>query len=290
MLRWAYAAHLPDNVAHRHTYFEVCLVGSWGAGEFRLEGKLFPIGPGDLFVARPGVVHQIVNTRAPEMELFWVAFHWERQRAESGESEALLDRFANAAEVWVQPDSDGRIGALWRTLRTIAEKPRRGDEAQIAPLTAALLAAIAQAGSELEPEAEMDAEAGSRRESYCAPARLGVRYIQDNLSHRALTVAEVAAHLGVSPRHLIRLFHEFTGVAPAAYIEQARIERARTLLLHTAEPIKQIALRTGYADVYHFTRVFRRVTGCPPGVYRASCGATEARPSGANIPNPGTIV
>ncbi len=31
---WAYSTQLPDNVPHRHTCFEVCLVGDWGAGLF----------------------------------------------------------------------------------------------------------------------------------------------------------------------------------------------------------------------------------------------------------------
>ena len=34
VLHWAYQPHLNDNQPHRHTYFEVCLVGAYGAGRF----------------------------------------------------------------------------------------------------------------------------------------------------------------------------------------------------------------------------------------------------------------
>ncbi len=62
VLNWAYNPHLPDNVPHRHTYFEVCQVGAHGRGEFRVQDTMHPIASGDLFFARPGFVHQIVNT------------------------------------------------------------------------------------------------------------------------------------------------------------------------------------------------------------------------------------
>ena len=88
VLHWAYHPHLPDNVLHRHTYFEVCLVGAWGSGQFRVgQGaaqSVSEIEPGSVFIARPGVVHQITNTGGDNndnndnngnMELLWLSFH-----------------------------------------------------------------------------------------------------------------------------------------------------------------------------------------------------------------------
>ena len=74
VLHWAYDRNLPDNRPHRHTFFEVCLVGGHGEGEFMVQDKPLSLSPGDVFVARPGVVHQIRNTAEPEMELSWVCF------------------------------------------------------------------------------------------------------------------------------------------------------------------------------------------------------------------------
>src|SRR5262245_2153051 len=82
VLQWAYAPALPDNGRHRQACFDVCLIGGHGAGEFIVEGAPHAIGLGDLFIARPGVVHQIVNTTTPLMELYWVAFQWTPGAAE----------------------------------------------------------------------------------------------------------------------------------------------------------------------------------------------------------------
>jgi len=275
VLHFAYSPHLPDNVPHRHTYFEVCLVGAYGQGEYRVAGTPHPLTPGTLFVARPGVVHQIVNTGdGPLMELYWVAFALEAGGDDEGEVGALLRRFARSEGTFAVPDSEGRVGALWAALRAVAGgPPLPGLGAQVDALRAALLVAIAQAaGGAPAPGAEVAGgeDAGEWR------ARLAVRYIHDNLA-RPLSVAEVAAQVHLSPRHLTRVLRAFTGIAPAQYVEKARIDRAALLLRRTDDPIKQVAAQVGYADVHHFTRAFRRVAGCAPGAFRRAGGSPAWR-------------
>ncbi|HEX8834003.1 MAG TPA: cupin domain-containing protein, partial [Abditibacteriaceae bacterium] len=84
LLAWNYASELNNNVPHRHTFFEVCQVGAHGAADFIVEGQKHRVAPGDVFFARPGVVHQIVNTERRHMELFWVCWAWNpgRERGE----------------------------------------------------------------------------------------------------------------------------------------------------------------------------------------------------------------
>ena len=100
----------------------------------------------------------------------------------------------------------------------------------------------------------------------------------------------MAKALALSPRHLTRRINERVGIGPAAYIERARMDRARTLLLRTDDPLKHIALLSGYPDVHHFTRAFTRVFGCPPGRFRATGGAASTRELVANRQNEGTLV
>jgi AraC-like DNA-binding protein len=45
-------------------------------------------------------------------------------------------------------------------------------------------------------------------------------------------------------------------------------ENAQDLLSRTAEPVTDIALKLGYADMAHFTRAFKRWTGMAPSAYR----------------------
>ena len=199
LLHWAYDPHLPDNRPHRHTFFEVCLVGAHGQGKFIVQEREHPIGPGDLFVARPGVVHQIVNTDQMNMELFWVSFQWTPPTPKSVDDvDQLLRAFADSP-ILVAADEQGRLAALWRALQTSAETPPGlGSERQREALASALLIGIAQAasGPSLRPPEE-----ASRPDADDRTARLAVRFIHDNLS-RPLPLAEIAAQAYVSPRHL----------------------------------------------------------------------------------------
>lgn len=264
-LSWAYTPHLADNVPHRHTFFEACLVGEWGRGTFFVQDRPERIAAGDLFIARPGVVHRIANDDAPEMELYWVCFQWLPGAAsEAGEIGALMRAFAVSLTTSVE-DEDRRILTLWKTLRAVSEgRPRPGQTAQVQSLMAALLLAIAHTGAgRLAPAAGETAGPDISDLN----ARAALLYINDNL-YRPLSLPEVASHVHMSPRQLCRVIARFTGTSPAAYITRARLDRARGLLLKSSASIKEIAASLGYADVHYFTRLFSREFGCSPGAYR----------------------
>jgi AraC-like DNA-binding protein len=270
VLNWAYNPHLSDNVPHRHTYFEVCQVGAHGRGEFRVQDTIHAIAPGDIFFARPGFVHQIVNTARQKMELSWLCFGWmpDNNDNNNDESAVLMRAFADSSIV-VAPDENGRVGAIWRALRASSEaNVAAGQDAQLCALATALVLALAQSGSPAPPIGTFTANRVLEESDNHRLARLATRYIHDNLNRR-LPVAEIARHVHVSPRHLTRLMQQFTGVAPATYIERARMDRAHGLLLHSSTRLKEIAHETGFADVHHFTRVCTRVWGKSPGLLRA---------------------
>ncbi|MCB1874787.1 MAG: helix-turn-helix domain-containing protein [Chromatiales bacterium] len=87
-----------------------------------------------------------------------------------------------------------------------------------------------------------------------------------------LSVDTLAEHLHVSNRTLIRRFRKATGESPLAFIQQQRIESAKRLLELTALPLEEIVQRVGYADISTFRRLFKRITGLTPKVYRQRFG------------------
>lgn len=80
----------------------------------------------------------------------------------------------------------------------------------------------------------------------------------------------IAAELGVSRSTFRRRFREMTGASPHAFVLQCKATEARRLLGETDLPIKAIADRLAYRDVYFFSRQFRQLTGAPPAAYRRS--------------------
>jgi len=68
--------------------------------------------------------------------------------------------------------------------------------------------------------------------------------------------------------HYCGAFKASTGVAPYQWQLQARVERAKDLLLNTNKGLQDVAEATGFADAVHFGRTFRRMTGASPAAWR----------------------
>ncbi len=81
---------------------------------------------------------------------------------------------------------------------------------------------------------------------------------------RRWTVAELGALARLSRAQFTRRFTAHTGLPPARYAAQARIERARQLLRETNMSVAQVAITLGYTDIAHFSRQYKRHTGHPP--------------------------
>lgn len=81
-------------------------------------------------------------------------------------------------------------------------------------------------------------------------------------------VPALAARMGISARHLTRLFHDEVGVTPASWVEAARVGVARQLLEAGDLAPKQVAAECGFSSVDTLRRAFLRVVGVTPADYR----------------------
>jgi AraC-like DNA-binding protein len=80
-----------------------------------------------------------------------------------------------------------------------------------------------------------------------------------------LTVAELAAELGCSRRHLAARFRDHVGVGPKAAARVMRFHHAMERLGEGADRWPDVALDCGYYDQPHMNREFRELAGAPPG-------------------------
>ena len=94
-------------------------------------------------------------------------------------------------------------------------------------------------------------------------------YIEAHLDDR-LTLADLAGVACLSPYHFSRSFKEAVGVGPQRYVMQRRLERAKTLVRKSSQPLAMIAQEVGFTDQSHLTTIFRREIGMTPGAYRTA--------------------
>lgn len=87
---------------------------------------------------------------------------------------------------------------------------------------------------------------------------------------REINYEQLAHSVHMSLPTLRRRFKNATGTTLHNYYLQTKIAHARRLLGETDWPMKTVAARLGYDNVYFFSRQFREIAGVPPGVYRSS--------------------
>jgi AraC-like DNA-binding protein len=91
---------------------------------------------------------------------------------------------------------------------------------------------------------------------------------------------EIAKELFMTYSWFRRLFKQYTGLAPAQYITQLRLQQAKELLSSSAKSIKEIAIEMNYESVDYFSTQFRRQTKMTPTQYRKGClGKTLQHPN-----------
>lgn len=82
------------------------------------------------------------------------------------------------------------------------------------------------------------------------------------------SVAELAKACGFSERHFLTLFRDEKKCTVAQYIKSFQIARAKTFLLETDIPLKEISYRLGFSSPANFSSAFRAATGKTPGQLR----------------------
>ena len=160
---------------------------------------------------------------------------------------------------FVLPHDPARSAAVDRLRSRIADTAvwRLGMQALLLDCLAALAASLPDAA-----RVRLDQHLASDD-----PLAAALGHIESNLAGH-LSIEELARLCAVSPDHFARLFRARSGRTPSRYIQERRIAIAADRLIASDQDIAAIATATGFANRFHFTRVFTRLMGVPPATYR----------------------
>lgn len=279
-----YPCHeLKERLPHNHDVVELFFVHS-GRGVHH-SGDLFDaLAPGDMGVVPLGQSHCILTDDEP-MDILNIYLDPERfsHSASSPLLRSVLNRLRSGG---FQAGKRIPFSPTWTPRRT-SQLPN-------------LLGAIEMEVTHRKPGFEQALELYVRllllectRESMELPSPLGsvepprhhpsvrraIAYLHENWD-QPVDLAGVALHARASKFHLCRLFRSETGHTVISYLQHLRIDKARRLLLDGDRKIITIALETGFGDLAHFNRTFRRIAGMSPTQFRRT-----ARSESTNTPD-----
>jgi transcriptional regulator GlxA family with amidase domain len=100
-------------------------------------------------------------------------------------------------------------------------------------------------------------------------------HVETNLD-AAITTKDLAALARLSLFHFCRAFRDSFGESPHGYVTRRRVERAQGLMLTTNASLGQIAADCGFTDQAHLSKLFRRIVGESPGVWRRARATAPA--------------
>ncbi|WP_167393436.1 GlxA family transcriptional regulator [Azospirillum oryzae] len=108
-----------------------------------------------------------------------------------------------------------------------------------------------------------------------------IRLMEEHLEE-PLSLDGLALRAGLSLRQLERLFQGGFGQSPQRYYVALRLQRARSLVRYSTQPLAEIAVACGFQSYEHFSRSYRRSAGLSPQqdrltAYRATDGPTISR-------------
>ncbi len=223
-----------------------------GQGVFESETTgIRKIGTGDIFILFPGVWHRF----KPEMETgwdeYWVEFNGDLIQ------HYHLQEYLNQFNPLISVGINVEVARNYQQIITLVKEEKPGFQ-YIASGNIVQILGYIIASRKYHPFEGKDIE------NQIIQAKLS---IFENL-HLSVSQEEIARRVGLGYSLYRKKFKEYTGVSPAQYQIQLRINRAKDLLITTNSPFKILAHELGFESSDYFFRLFRQKTGFTPSEFR----------------------
>lgn len=241
-------------------------------------GGRWPLRPGDLALVPPG---QTYAWGVPQGAHLAVHFDLHAQPGLSDQDMVVYTGGpVEAGRLRSCPLLSLAMGGSRHLCRAVAHppSPRRWQE-RLAPLVAMYArrehatpaARLAAAGILAECMAEwlQLARPAPPRDAAARAAVAGMIDALPEVPAMDLDVPGLARRVGLGETAFRAAFRKVAGASPRAWLERRRIDHAARLLRDGGCTVADAAAAAGYADPFHFARVFRRVRGCAPSDWAA---------------------
>jgi AraC-like DNA-binding protein len=221
-----------------------------GSGELKLDGRSYGLRAGRVFSYGPGVPHDITGTPESPFVKYFVDF--------TGKNAARLLRSCGLPPGSVRQVFPPHVlSPLFDELIQSGLSGGHGNAELCTKLLECLALKLAGTNAPLE-----------ERETLAFATYQRCRRHMEQHFLRLRTLEEVAVECHANKAYLCRLFHSYDHQSPYQYLLRLKMNHAAECLQKTGLLVKQAAHQVGFADPFHFSRVFRSVLGVSPSAFR----------------------
>ena len=253
----------PTSEIHIHECCELLLCLR-GGKSFLIDGNVYDIEDGDLFMINQFEAHKIITNQESKFARYIMHIHPTFLYAASDSELNLGDCFYNFStgthnKIHLNATEKAKLISLFEEIRADHDY---GDSFRKRMAAMQILFTVNKMNathSEPTPNASP-----SRHRT----VQLAIDYINNNYS-QDLTLDTISKNAYVSANQLCKFFKMYCNTTVSKYIVSKRITEAKKLLAE-GRSVTDTAFMCGFNDYANFIRVFKKTVGTPPGKYRAS--------------------
>lgn len=253
------------NERHDHDFYELVYVAE-GFCLHDSGGNVTLLMEGDIFILKPWVSHKYFGNRVTF--IYNCIFGTEAVADTIAQLSAMpgLDRLFSPDPALDVPRLHLALNERKGFLRIIewmrdeCEQKPLGWQIRMKSFLNCLLVAYARAYQSRMGD-------GDEKDAFTAYVAQALACIDRRYQDRDLTVAAIAAQVGVSGDYLSRQFHRVMGIPVLEYLRRYRFARAMELL-QAGLPVSDVAEQVGFGSLSAFSRAFKLEMGMSPSHYR----------------------
>lgn len=212
-----------------------------GSGTFRNERGTFPVKERQIFVIRPGEITRYMADQAEPWTYIWIAI--------GGTYAKKLD---------TSPDVISFSGTAFEQIFDLIRRGEKRSEPYLSLLYDFFY--------RLQEQSQTRADICAQIKNY-----IDYHYMEE------IGVEEIAALFGFDRRYLSRVFAHRYGASIKEYLVGIRMEKA-SRFLQEGHSVSDAAFFVGYRDPLNFSRMFKKVCGCPPSRLRCARPSEPKKP------------
>lgn len=237
--------------AHSHDYYHMFMVRQ-GPMRFLLDDETFELNNGEALLAQPGITHGITNSSGHVAKIYEIKF-----TVQSPTLKMMLKGL---------PPTLPPSPLAEELVRELVAESGLQETASPAIASSYLLSLI---NYYVRHYAVREADSTSVIDTTgFSPVSVAiVHYLESNFA-REVSLQEIADAVGFNKNYICSVFKRDAGMTIGNCQTAIRIRKAAEMISFSDMSLSQVASATGFVNLSHFNRIFKKVVGIPPGQYR----------------------